>query len=228
KNMSEDIMNLCMWNNYFRGKDGNGVWVWGREIENDTNPLYCQPEAVYALAKSALDVNRVAEYVEPFSHIKGEYAVFYGGSDLENFYIGADFNDINFDFLTNTQAEKGKIDYKLIFIMDDATVSEKAMANIKSSGAKIIKVKSYKNYKDYYRQVKAETENCKKLVDINKWGIECRSYEKDGKIYYYLMNYTKKPVKITLPKESRDMLTGKTYKKIEVQPAGVYLFECQK
>jgi len=222
---SGEYVGFCMWNTFVRGKDISGIWVWGREIENDMNPFYCQPWAVEAAGKTTMDVNRVAEYVVPFAKANGEYAVFYGGEKFEELYKACNFSDVNFDLITNKMITSGKLKpYKFIVVMNDADISKESLNALK--GTSIVKIKSG-NDKNIYNTINKNL-NKKKiypLVDIDKWGVEVRSYEKGGKLYCYLMNYNKNDVKINLPKTSKNLLTGESINTVTLKPMDFYLLE---
>ncbi|MBQ7256276.1 MAG: hypothetical protein IJS60_01110 [Abditibacteriota bacterium] len=225
-NFSKKKMEFVMWNNFVRGKDLNAIWVWGRDIENTANPFSAQPMAVYAAAKAHMDVNRVADKVVPFAKQKGEFAIFYGGSEMQKLYTAADFTGVNFDFITNKMIEKGKAkEYKFIAIMDDADVSKEAMEALKD--VNVVKFKTSATGKSLFGSLKNSIDKygCKSEIRFNKWGLESRSYSFDGKTYFYVMNYDRKPIDISFPKTAKDLLTGKEYDKIKVDSLDFYLFE---
>ncbi|MBQ0106120.1 MAG: Beta-galactosidase C-terminal domain [Armatimonadetes bacterium] len=224
---SEAYTNFVAWNSFLRGKDMSGLWVWGRNIENEANCIYCQPWEVFAAGKACMDVNRVAEYVVPFAKQRGEFAIFYGGSDFENLYKAADFSQVNFDLVTDKMIEKGIADYKFVMYMDNANISKKSLDMLKSRKIPVIKVRTGQGAKKMRDSIKNNIKKTKieKPVDLDLWGVEVRSYSDNGKIYYYLMNYNKKSLEVTLPKISRDLLTGKTYQEIKLEPMDVYLLE---
>ncbi|MBQ0105170.1 MAG: hypothetical protein KBT47_03935, partial [Armatimonadetes bacterium] len=223
--ISEKFTNWSMWNMYVRGKDASHIWGWGIDVEDYSNMFHIQPWAVYGAAKANMDVNRVSEYVAPFAKAPRDYALFYGGSGIEELYKAATFSDANFDFITDMTVKKGLDKYKFVIILDDATPAKETLNALKKAGTPVVTLSSDADMKTLWKQIASSFAKFKvaPLVSPKKFGLDCRSYKKDGKTVFYLSNYSKEKIKVNLPKKSADLLTGKEYLTITLEPLDFYL-----
>ncbi len=218
----EGYVRTCLWNAHLHGRDFSAIWVWGRDLENDLNSFYTQPSAVEEAGRTALDLQRLAEYVVEFPRQKSEVALFYGGADFQRAYEAMYFLDAQFDLVSERRIEAGKLSaYKLLVIPANVKLSrpiEKAVESFRRSGGVVFTCRDIPGQDEKYLSREIETQygraKINRPVRADKWGVECRSAMMPGGRCAYLINYTKKPVKVRLsvsPKvtTARDLITGR-------------------
>jgi len=218
----QGYIRTCLWNAHLHGRDFSAIWVWGRDLENDQNCFYTQPSAVEEAGRTALDLQRLAEYVVEFPRQKSEVALVYGGADFERAYEAMYFLDAQFDLISQRRIESGKLSgYKLLVIPADVKLSrpiEKAVESFRKSGGLVFQCRDIPGQNEEYlsREIEAQYARAKinRPVRADKWGVECRSAMMPGGRCAYLINYTTKPVRVKLSvppnvTAARDLVTGR-------------------
>ena len=227
----------CLWNAHLHGRDFSAIWVWGRDLENDQHCFYTQPWAVEEAGRTALDLQRLAEYVVELSRQKAEVALFYGGGDFQRTYETLYFLDAPFDLISERRIMSGKLkDYKLLVIPDGAEISkdaDKIVEAFRKSGGIVdhCTVRSSDVMLRVELAGKYADARIQRPVRAGEWGVELRSAMVNGTRAAYAINYTKKPVKLNLKaegdfKEARDLISGKEMGlKFTLEPMSPVLLE---
>ncbi len=132
---SEAYVRSVLLQAYLHGLAGAYIWVWERGEGWDTQ-LLDAPHVLHACGRTALDLQRLASRIIPFSQAPAEVAIFYSRTsqaysstsfdELNRSYEAIFFTDAPVDFVTERQAAAGKLSqYKLVICPATAQVPER-------------------------------------------------------------------------------------------------------
>lgn len=120
-----------MWQGAIHGRANTAIWVWGRDhsftATQNGSGIIVRPDCIEAVAKSQLDLNRLAYEVTALQNVEPEVAIYYNfdvrlrNTQFERAmnlaYSACTYSGQRVHYMTNAQIKKYALeDYKIVFL----------------------------------------------------------------------------------------------------------------
>jgi len=233
--MPERYTYAALWALALHGRDMGCNWVYGRP---DGASIYWHVNAVEALGRTSLDLLRLAPEVHAFQRQRGPLAMYYGGVDTAEAYLGCLFQDVDVGIVTDKRILAGALDdYRVLVLPWPKELSPEVQAKVdafEKGGGTAIELPTEEPVEQLWSRVaNAVNGACKKpSVRVARWGVECRSIKHDGRRLFYVLNHGRETV--TIEPESKwrlseavDLRTGQSLDavRLTLEPLELRLLE---
>ncbi|MCP4640378.1 MAG: hypothetical protein GY851_08100 [bacterium] len=234
-NMPDNYTYAALWGLAMHGRDMGTNWVFGRP---DTASVYWHVNAVDALGRTSLDLLRLAPEVHAFQRQRGPVGLYYGPGQTTDAYYACLFHDRDVGVITDRRVRDGELErYRVIVVPwpgrypDDVRQS---FSNFETNGGVVVELPHTRDLEVLWACVgkAVETACPAPAVDLDVWGVECRSIVLDGRGLFYVLNHRRDAVRVA-PESTwdlegaRDLVTGRAVdvSAIELEPLEFRLFE---